>query len=132
MEHVCPLVASPGMTSGFLGHKSMDEKDYFWVLPQRLPVFVWIPTQHCMLGRIPACKCFWLFCTLIPGWVWGLVWALSRVPLALLQCVRKDGGHVSEAQEVHVANGSGAPASPHFYSCSRSEPGRLPLVACGC
>lgn len=85
-----------------------------------------------MLGRIPAYKCFWLFFTRIPGCVWGLVWALSMVPLALLQCVRRDGGHVSEAQEVHVANDSGAPASLHLYSCSRSEPGRLPLVACGC
>lgn len=87
-----------------------------------------------MLGRIPAYKCFRLFSTLIPGCVWGLVWALSMGPLSLLQCVRRDGGHGSEAQEVHVANGSGAPpcASPHLYSCSRSEPGRLSFVACGC
>lgn len=41
----------------------------------------------------------------------GWFGALSMVSLALLQCVRRDGGHVSEAQEVHVANGSGAPAS---------------------
>lgn len=66
-----------------------------------------------MLGRIPAYKCFRLFSTLIPGCVWGLVWALSMGPLSLLQCVRRDGGHGSEAQEVHVANGSGAPPPPH-------------------
>lgn len=34
----------------------------------------------CMLDRIPAYKCFsLLFCTLIPGCVWQLVWDFSVV-----------------------------------------------------
>lgn len=51
------------------------------------PVLAWIPTGcakeqlHCMLDRISAYKCFLLllFCTLIPGCVWGLVWDFSGV-----------------------------------------------------
>lgn len=33
MEHVCTLVASPEMTSGFLGNKNMNGTDCIWVLP---------------------------------------------------------------------------------------------------
>lgn len=51
-------------------------------------MLVWIPTRcvcakeylHCMLDRISAYKCFLLlFCTLIPGCVWQLVWDFSVV-----------------------------------------------------
>lgn len=117
------------------------------------PVLVWTPTRcvkehfHCMLDKFLLINAFCCFFTLIPDCVWGLGWGLSGVLLAHLQCVRRDGVMVSEVQEVHVVNGSGALTHPTFtaalaenlavshYSCSLGMLRELPaarLQACSC
>lgn len=118
------------MTSGFPGHKSMDGRTISECC---------LSARQCLCGSQhdalrSVCIVCWAEFLLINAFgcfSHGSL-AMSGGWFGLFQCVRRDWGHVSEAQEVHVANGSGAPASPHLYSCSHSEPGRLPLVACGC